>query len=139
MKTIQNIAMIATAAVAMMTANVNNSLAATAPEPSHVTTIANEPRVMQYYHVNNDNETRRFEYTVDSEGRVTKKVMYGWNDEDADWMPICQYHVTYGDNTHVMTFGTWDAKNHSFTAHKLSTSYDANKYPSMFSLPDGAF
>lgn len=142
MKTIKNMMMAMTAVVAMMTACVNPANATTNSKISNKTeesSISQEttdaPEVMQYYFINTNNESRRFEYFVDAQGRVTDRIMYGWDNNKQSWFPMTKIHANYGNKTHKLTFATWNSEYKSFCNNIDNQSYDADAYSSLISLP----
>lgn len=142
MKTIKSMMMVMTAVVAMMTASVNPANAVnnkwrmvTAEELSTSSKSNSITDVMQYYYINNNNESRRFEYSVDSQGRVIDRVMYGWDNSKQAWYPMTMMHANYGHKTHKLTFATWNPERESFCDHLNTQSFDANDYSTLISLP----
>jgi|GEM_PF-4281056 len=143
MTTIKNMMMAMTAVVAMMTASDNSAMAASksrgnAEAPSIVSETIRVPEVKQYYFVNSKNESRRFEYTIDAQGRVTDRVMYGWNNNSQSWYPMTRVHAKYGEKTHKLTFATWNPEQESFSNHISSQTFNAADFSSIINLPVNA-
>ena len=146
MKTFRKM-MMAMSAVTMMTASINTASAnnhdwrMVTPTTSEMSSASATPssKLMQYDYVNDDNnECRRFIYGVDAEGRVTDRVMYGWDDDQKSWVPMTMTHAKYGKNTHSLTHLCWDAKAKHFS-NKKTQKYDAAKVSStLIHLPQGA-
>lgn len=146
MKTFRNL-MMAMSAVTMMTASFNTASAnnhdwrMVTPSASEMSSASDAPssKLMQYDYVNDDNnEYRRFIYGVDAKGRVTDRIMYGWDDDQKSWVPMTMTHATYGKKTHSLTHLCWDAKAKHF-GNKKTQKYDAAKVAStLIRLPQGA-
>lgn len=145
MKTFMNKMMAMSAVVMMMAASFNTATATekgwkmvkTDPEPSEMSQMEAAPasRIMQYYYVNGKNESRRFVYSVDAEGRVTDRIMYGWDNEHQTWFPMTLTHAKYGSETNSLTHAVWNAKTKHFE-NKESQSYSAADFTgTMIHLP----
>lgn len=151
MKTFKNMMMAMSAVAMMMTASVNNASAAEnesdwkmikpeVSESSQMSPMEDMPtsQILQYDYVNENNENRRFFYTVNADGRVTDRIMYGWNDDQKSWSPITLIHVQYGKKTNTVTHLCWNSKIKRF-GNRESQKFDAKKFPgSMIHLPSTA-
>lgn len=146
MKTFRKM-MMAMSAVAMMTASVNTAKASihdwrmVSPMISEMSMVSDThtSKLLQYEYVNDENnESRRFIYSVDANGRVTDRIMYGWNEDQKSWVPMSLTHAKYGKHTHSLTHLCWDAKAKHF-GKKETQKFDAAKFPgTMIHLPLGA-
>lgn len=139
--------MMAMSAVAMMTASVNTAKASVydwrmvSPKISEMSIASDTPtsKLLQYDYVNDENnESRRFIFSVDAKGRVTDRIMYGWDNDRKTWFPMTLTHAKYGKNTHSLTHLCWDAKAKHF-GKKETQKFDAAMFPgTMIHLPLGA-
>lgn len=151
MKTFKNMMMAMSAVAMMMTASVNTASAAEnennwklikpeASESNQMSLMEDTPanQLLQYDYVNENNESRRFFYNVKADGRVTDRIMYGWNEDQKRWAPITLIHVQYGKRTNTVTHLCWNSKDKRF-GKKESQRFDAKKFPgSMIHLPSHA-
>lgn len=147
MKTFKNMMMAMSAVTMMMAASINTATATNhdwkmvTPKTSEMSMSETSPtsRLLQYDYVNEEiNENRHFIYCVDAEGRVTDRIMYGWDNDKKTWVPISLTHAKYGKHTHTLTHLCWDAKAKHF-GKKETQKFDAAKFPgTMISLPQGA-
>lgn len=85
---------------------------------------------------NNGERTNRFDYALDSEGRVASKTMYRFDKGSCKWIPVMKYTATYGADGNTLSFASWDKESSSFTGHATETSYSKSECPVLISLPE---
>lgn len=132
----------AIAATMVMTMSANAMASET--QPANPIEIA---EVMNNKHIGNQTETRnvvydkgeyinKFEYVIDQNGTVISKTQYRNNHRDNQWMPICSYYASYGEDANRITFAAWNEETQSFSNRAKTTSYDKEECPVLIALPD---
>jgi len=115
------------AAFTMTTAN--------AADSKNATPIVNPSDIAQkefiYYEGNN---TIKFVYNLDAQGRVSSKVRYTL-DNIGKWQPTMAYSVFYGDKETIVTCAGWSMDSRAFNKNAKQIHLDAEKYPVAINMP----
>lgn len=141
MKTFKTSMFAVIATIAMMMTNAGNAMAAEpisdAPSVISSTTIASPVAIstLSYIRTNEKNIEHRFDYTLDTEGRVISKMMSCWDAANKCWKPQTLYRADYGSTINRLTFSTYDEETGTFSGHVSVTDYDASQNQILLNVP----
>lgn len=74
-------------------------------------------------------------YTIDAQGRVTKKVCYIMN-EAGTWVPQGQCTVSYEAGSCTLSYAGYNAKTQTFTSTPDQITVNGTELPSVFFAPN---
>lgn len=73
----------------------------------------------------------KYDYKYDGEKRITEKEAFKWDSRKSEWKPYYKISYTYTDDSIVMDYGKWNAKDKSYSLDKERTVYQVDE----FSMP----
>lgn len=77
--------------------------------------------------------SKRFEYNLDAQGRVSSKVNYIGSKKG--WTPYAAYSVFYGEEETVLSYAEYNPTTKTFTSNPKQVRYDAKAFPEIIRVP----
>lgn len=68
----------------------------------------------------------RYEFTYDSENRLTGKIASKWDGSKDEWTPYFKMSYRYGDNEITMSYARWNEKHRAYDKNVKKSVYEMN-------------
>lgn len=80
--------------------------------------------------------TYKYDFILDTEGRVINRVTSTWNDKNHSWSPLAAYSIAYTNDETVLTYAKYNKHSKTYSKDVQQKRYNASEYPILFNIPE---
>lgn len=85
---------------------------------------------------NENGYTYKYEFVLDTEGRVINRVTSTWDNKKSAWKPLSAFAVIYTDDETIVNYAKYNPRSKKYSVDVQQKRYNAIDYPYIFTVPE---